>query len=281
MQTPIPVTSYTPEELDREYGTDTSAPVPTSRALQALSASAGGPFALVYEEAPRAAYLKEDDIERVGCNFIDATLQFLDWLNVPADVRDLVLAIAGLSGGNYSDFSEIPRSRIGQRMGLSGETVRQRVDALWEWQRNNGKSLVLIQEREYDPVKKRYTTTQYQPVVVWVAAEFMRELKACGLRPSSQQRAIGERDDHISEIANGIADRLTEKLPGVELSARREGKVKNVTPRQEKLSFIEGKEDRAMRAAAEYRDALRSAGYDPRDYSAEFAAKVQELFQKR
>lgn len=276
MSTPVPVNSYTPEEFEREFGTDDTRPVPPVSAATALMLAAGEPFAAIYEEPPALPEQRNDNVERAGCQMIDTTYQLMDYANVPAEVREIVMVISGLTGGNFTDFTELPRSRIAQRMGVSLETVRQRIERLWEWQRNGNPELIQIEEQEYDAAKKRYTTTKYKPVVVRFAGNFIRRLQARGLRPMHRQQAIIEK---LEDIHEEVAEETVREMPTAQLSRRREGKVKNVTPPQQKLSFIEGKEQRVIRAVAEWRDALAQSGYEPRDLFNELIGKVQDKLQ--
>ena len=253
------VIKYSPEELEREFGEDESAQVATHGAMGALAASVG---ALDYVPPPRPDYLKEDDIEAVGCQFMDAANVLMERKDCPADLRHLALAIAGLSGGDYENFTSIPQAKIGERLGVSRSEVHRRMEALYDWQRNHACTLVQVREQELEfkaGDKPQFGVTQYRPIIVAYAAKLIRIIEGRRMRPINKQNAQAAL---VSEVADQAIDEVADELPYADLE-RRNKKEKNVTPKQTQMRFIEGAEENVRRAIARWRKALEQSHYTP------------------
>jgi hypothetical protein len=192
-------------------------------------------------------------IEKIGCAFIDSTYYFLEYLKCPSDVRDVILCISGLSGGNYISFSKMTQDQIGLRMGLNRDSVRRKLAALWTWQQKENRTAIEIKQGEYDHVTKKYGVTEYRPLIVYFAAEYIRRVAQKGLRPIPRQQAITEKTEEVFE---DIAEEIAEDMPEAPMLVKR--KERNVTPPQVRLNFIESREERVVRAFVELRDALVS-----------------------
>jgi hypothetical protein len=95
-------------------------------------------------------YLSVDDTEVQGCQLIDSANLIMEHKECPAELRHFVLAVMGLSGGTYDDFTPITQTRIGKRMGVERMEVYRRTEALWSWQREHAVTFVQIKQQDLE-----------------------------------------------------------------------------------------------------------------------------------
>jgi aromatic ring-cleaving dioxygenase len=264
---------YEIEEQGRRREPEKDRTRPTSAAEMMLAANAGthvsrpvkAPF------APNA-----HPIEQVGCWFIDSNFILLDWLKVPAELRPLVVCIAGLSGGDYSDYTPITQTLIGKRLGLHRETVAERLGQLVEWERDEKKALIYIRKNEREEGSHKYQTTEYLPIIVKYAADFIRQLESRGLKPVNKHQAITENTVKLYDnTAKEVIAKMPEAVMGNVLQPRKE---KNVTPRQKQVSLLDSRFERVLSAVAEYKNALSSQSYDLQKAWKDMIGKEEEIF---
>lgn len=261
------IKQYTPEEFELEYAEDGDLPVPSAGALTALF----GPGNISFTQANG----REVNIEKIGCYFIDSHFILFDWLKLPEKLRPLVVVISGLSGGNYLDYTPITQAQIGKRLGIDVETVRERLDELVAWEKREKKALIYIRKNDRDQSRK-YQTTEYLPIIIKYAGDFIRKLQAKGLQPVNRHQAITDKTVHLyDDTANEVIVTMPEAALGNVLQPRSE---KNVTPRQQKINFIESKENRILSDFDEYREALKSQNYDRQEAWAKIILKAEERF---
>jgi hypothetical protein len=274
------VTKYTPEEFDREFGDEATRPVPTNSAAQALAANAGS--LLEYQPPPVADYMKRDDIEAVGCQFGDACNVLMEYAECPPELRHFVLTVGFLCGGDYENYTPVTQKQIGGRMGVDPRTVRARTEALYEWQKNHAITFLQFTEQELEVKpgdKPQFGTTLYRPVVVGYAAELLRIIEARSLRAVNKQNPKAEL---VGEIAEQAIDEVVSSMPYADIE-RRAKKPKNVTPKQQRMGFIEDSEKAAKRAVLKWRAAYRKSGYDidPEEMTAKFIEWLNEPEERR
>lgn len=250
-----------------------------SPAEMALSMSAGG--ALDADLRPRET--KERTVESVGSQFIDSNFILLDWLKCPEHLRPLVVVIAGLSGGEWREYTPIPQSLIGKRLGIGRETVAERLEELVRWmaeetEEGHRKAVIFIRKRDREQGgEHHYQTTEYLPIIVKYAADFIRQLDARGLKPVNRHQAITDNtvslyDNTAKEVIATMPDATTTTV----LTPRKA--VKNVTPKQTKINFIEAAQDRIRRDFEELRQKVDSQSYDFNEIWSETVKLAEKAF---
>jgi hypothetical protein len=179
-------------------------------------------------ETTDLSFAKTDNIEKDGCQFIDAIYLFLDELGCPPDARDFVLAIAGISRGNHIDLIPMTDDQICRRMGFKRETIRKKRNALVEWERNNGWSVLEIHEKEFNHDKMKYKPTEYRVTVIPFASKFVREYRS----RTSYKQGYKALENTISDEAQEIANEIAKELPDAPLVKRQQ---RNADSRQPSL----------------------------------------------
>jgi hypothetical protein len=211
-------------------------------------------------------------LERIGSTVIDSILFLLQGLDCPSEHRDIVLCICGLSGGEYKEYTKITQKQIAERMGLTTRTVRDKIGALRDWMMFRRRAIIQIKEREINSETGQYDITEYRPIILNAACEYLRICKQRGLPPINRQRALeGKLEDAYDEVADAVIDNIPD-APYI----GREKKEKNVTPSQQKASFIESKVIRILRDVDEWADSLISSQYDVADYAPELVSQVYD-----
>lgn len=256
-------TAHTPEEFDARYGGETTRPVPTDNAISALAANAGGDF-LDFTAPELPDYVSVDDYEVQGCQLIDSANLLMEYKDCPAELRHFVLAVCGLSGGRYDDFTPITQSKLGKRMGVARKEVYNRTEALWRWQREHAVTFVQIkqQDKEVTGGEVKFGTTLYKPVIVPYAAEVIRVLSARGMRAVNRQDALNPAAVRAIEQT---VDEVSARMPYAEMERRsdKQGREKNVTPQPVRQRFLDEGEQSAHRGIEKWLRSLRESGYEP------------------
>lgn len=256
-------TVHTPEEFDRRYGSESTRPVPTDNAISALAANAGGDF-LDFTQPDLPEYLTVDDTEVQGCQLIDAANLLMEYRECPADLRHLVLAVCGLSGGRFDDFTPITQIKIGKRMGVTREEVYRRTEALWRWQREHAVTFIQIKQQELDKSggSVKFGTTLYKPVIVPYAAEVIRVLSARGMRGVNRQDALNPAT--VRAITQTV-DEVSARMPYAEMERRSstQPREKNVTPQPARQRFLDEGEQSARRGVERWLSSIKQSGYTP------------------
>lgn len=215
-------------------------------------------------------------IEQTGCTFIDSTLLLLQHLECPPDVRLIVLCICGLTGGDYTHFTKITQGQMAKRLGISPDTVRERLDELIAWEKLTNRTVIEIKKQERDHATRHFGITEYRPIVVPFAAEYIRRITAKGLPSTNRQQTL---TPDAMRTYKEVAEEIADDMPlAVALIPRTE---RNITPPQERFSFIEGKEQKILKAIDEWRDALLNHKYEVRDYSPELLAKIEDRIRRK
>lgn len=276
------------EEMSKDAEPGPRLPLP-SGAAAALAANAGE---IDYTISPTPSYLSDSDIEVQGCKLIDAVNYFMQCLAevarqegeeegvvpVPltAGARHVVLVVCGLSGGDYENFREVDQKFIAERLGVDARTVRNYLKELYDWEYRYDTALLQVEEQERTGGSVKFGTTRYRAVAVYHAAEFLRRLKARGLRPVNLQRRL---NPATAEIVRDVVSEQRGQMPNSDIRKQRESKARDVTPKQARIRFLEDREAKFYRAAAELRDALKQSGYDPVERGDEYFAKFVEIFR--
>lgn len=256
-------TIHTPEEFDRRYGTEATRPVPAEGAISALASHAGGDF-LDFTAPELPEYLSVDDTEVQGCQLIDSANLIMEHKDCPAEIRHFVLAVMGLSGGIYADFTPITQTRIGKRMGVTREEVYRRTEALWRWQREHAITFLQIkqQDKEVSGGEVKFGTTLYKPVIVPYAAEVIRVLSARGMRPVNRQDAL---NPATVRALRQTVDEVSARMPYAEMERRSSSQrgEKNVTPQPARQRFLDEGEQGARRGVERWLSSIKESGYEP------------------
>jgi hypothetical protein len=170
---------------------------------------------------------RTDNLEKDGCQFIDAIYLFLDELGCPPDARDFVLAVAGISRGNHVDLIPMTDDQICRRMGVKRDAIRRKRNALVEWERNNGWSVLEIHEKEFSREKMKYKPTEYRVTVVLFASRFVREYRS----RASYKQGFKALENSIGKEAEEIANEIAKELPDAPLVKRQQRKAETQPPR--------------------------------------------------
>ena len=225
------------ELYEKQRATEEGEPIKGRKvegAEMALSLSAGGTLShALVSESPDLRWAKEDNIERDGCQFIDAIYLFLDELGCPPDARDFVLAVAGISRGNYSDFMPITDDQICRRMGLGRETVRKKRKSLIGWEQANDWSVLEIHEKEFNREKMKYKPTEYRVTVTPFAARFIREYR----KRTSFKQGYKALENNIVENTKEIASQIAEGLPNAPIVRRQQKRVETSLGKKPQSQF--------------------------------------------
>lgn len=261
-------------QLDEQYESrrperDRNAPI--SGADFALSRSVGAFAKATKKEQPH------DHLERDGCQFIDSNYLLLDYIQLSPELREIVIVICGLSGGNYRDYTPIAQSRIGKRMGLGVDAVREKIEDLIRWQIHNKKAIIYVRKNDRDKSSHHFQTTEYLPIIIHYAAEFVRQIKSRGLPPVNRQQAITDRTEGVYEE---ISESVVSQMPEAQiLFPRKNGNnARNVTPPQAKLNFIETAQDKIIRDFEDLRRRIADQGYAPQKIWEETLVKAEKAF---
>lgn len=271
-------TVHMPEEFDRRFGTEATRPVPTDNAISALAASVGDNF-LDFTQPDLPEYLSIDDTEVQGCQLIDAANLLMEYRDCPAELRHFVLAVCGLSGGAYDDFTPITQTKIGKRMGVERKEVYRRTEALWRWQRDHAVTFIQIkqQDKEVTGGEVKFGTTLYKPVIVPYAAEVIRVLSSRGMRAVNRQDALNPAT--VRAITQTV-DEVSARMPYAEMERRSsaQNREKNVTPPPARQRFLDEGEQSAHRGFEKWFRSLRESGYQTD--RAEMLAKVGDWYDQ-
>lgn len=233
------VTSYTPEEFERDYAHEDSKPVPTSSAVAALRASVGVYGGFEVEPAPVPSYARTDNLERDGCDMIKAAYIFLSILDdpCPPDARDFILCLMGISRGNSAEHIIITDDQIAAHMGHNRNRVAEKRRALIEWEQKNDYSIIKVREREFNTDKGRYDPTMYQVLITDFVAEFLRLA-----RENFQWKPSFQIEKGVEEGLKQTAKRVSERIPNAEIVRRSKAKKLKVPPSHSAvLKLREGK----------------------------------------
>lgn len=211
-------------------------------------------------------------IEKVGSVFIDTIFFLLNHWECPAGARDVALAIVGLSGGNYSTFTKITQQQIADRLGVSLSTARDKLERLNQWGQGVNAGIIQIKENERNKTTRQYEITEYRPIIVKFAAEYIRRCSQRGLAPINRQKEITPKTEAIYAE---IADDIFEELPEAPFIPRQ---TKNVTPKQTKINFIESAQDRIMREFQDLRRRIDTQSYSPEEVWKETVILAEKAF---
>jgi hypothetical protein len=184
-------------------------------------------------ETTDLSFAKTDNIEKDGCQFIDAIYLFLDELGCPPDARDFVLAIAGISRGNHIDLIPMTDDQICRRMGYERHALRRKRNALLEWERNNGWSVLEIHEKEFNRDKMKYKPTEYRVTVIPFASKFVREYRS----RTSYKQGYKALENAIVDDVGDIANEIAKELPDAPLVRRQQKKAQAANLPPQKSTF--------------------------------------------
>lgn len=292
------------EAKDRQEMSRESQPAPSpslpSGAAAALMASLGE---VEYTLTPTPAYLNDKNIEVQGGQFVDAVnylMDYLDWKgakdaegrgveprHLSPEVRHLVLAVCGLTGGDYLNWTPITQRQIAQRLGVKDlKTVRERLHQLYRWEQQTNRACVQIQEEERTPGSVKFETTKYRPVIVYAAAELIRRLKAKGMRPVNKQGNLNPMAEQLADQVTEDADDeivrrevVAEVAEDMEQADIRRRQPKPQKDQQPRMRFLEEREVRAITAVKAWAEAHIQAGYKPLDHAADLFLKLQAAIE--
>lgn len=214
-----------------------------SGAEYALARSTGAIAIADHSLVPEPAILpwaRKDNLEKDGCEFIDTIYLFLSELGCPPEARDFVLAVAGISRGNYTEMIPIPDDKIADRMGLSRQAIARKRKSLLAWEQKNDWSVLEIHEKEFNRDTMKYKPTEYRVIVTPYATRFIREYRE-RVSHRSSPRILGTIiEDDTKQIANQIA----EDLPNAPIVRRSQAKyeAKNITPVQAQRQIQQNKD---------------------------------------
>ena len=211
-------------------------------------------------------------IEKIGSVFIDTTLFLLQHRGCPPAARDVALAICGLTGGNYQTFTKLTQQQIGDRLGIMPPAVRAKLEKLVEWEQRENCNIIQVKQNERNKTSRQFEITEYRPIIVRFAAEYIRRCAQKGLPPINRQKEITPKTE---EIYNQIADDIYEEVPEAALIPRT---AKNVTPKQAKINFIESKQERIMRDFEDLRKAIDTQSYDAQKVWKETVVLAEKAF---
>lgn len=220
--------------------------------------------------------MRERDFEAAGCSMIDACGFLLAWVKAEPTVRHTCLVIAGLSGGDYHNFSEITQASMAHRMGCSLPTMRERLQELWDWQQRENRCFVEIEKRDYDPDHGKYQTTRYRPLIVRYASLFVRKLSEKNLRPVNRQQAISEGTE---KVYDEVTVEVVEEMPEAPLLVNRKPKREKV--RQREIGFIEQVEMTLRRDLHKWCDRMERSDYLIKDHAPALEAIMHEVLRER
>jgi hypothetical protein len=216
-------------------------------------------------------------IERIGSVLIDTIYFLLNHYKCPPAARDVVLVICGLSGGDYQNYTKVTQKQIGERMGIQPEAVREKLKLLIDWEQEHNRAVLQIRQQEREGEARHFGITEYRPIILRYAGQYMRMCAERGLPPIRRQQELTPKTEQVyDEVADCIYEEMEESafIP-------RNQKTKNVTPPQQQLTFIERTEDEALRRIGAWADALVRSQYDVADYAPEFVSKVYDLLSEK
>ena len=276
-------------------------------AFAALMRSAGGDPAAaadggrLMERLHRQALTKSDErLKEYGCDFIAGGYLFLRALEAPADARDYVLILLGMTRGDARENYSITDERIADFSGLGVRTVQRKRASLIEWQQAKNWTLVRIEERPYNPATQRYEANRYRTVFADYVTAFVREMRDYHISRSSltattssssrqngvlveeQAGAATEAGAAVSDeprypvrlhddAAARFANRISQDFPDAPFVARK-AKPKPKPVSTESMLFK--RRDAVLGALAAYCDEVKATGGD---IEAHIQALEQEL----
>jgi hypothetical protein len=212
-------------------------------------------------------------LERDGCDFIRTVFLMLQYLDCPPGVRDFVLCVVGITGGDAETWHKITDHQIAEHMGYTPTYIGQKRKELVEWERTKNMAVLEIKQGELDRAHMKYAPTEYRAPIIETAALFIRRVRALPSKASQAPNAIRyEVERGHKEIAMDLAE---DTLPVAPLSHQRSQRTTKHVGGQSSLFRFTERRARLSKQIIEMLEAGRGLGIPAADIWLELIEEVQ------
>ncbi len=258
------------------------APLPKSFLALARGAITADGFEATGEAAPLVVTTAGQSLERDGCDFIRSVFLILEYLECPPNVRDFVLCIVGLTGGDAEMWHKITDHQIAEHMGYASAYIGQKRKELVQWEQQKNMAVLEIKQGEYDKVRKKYAPTEYRAPIIATAALFIRRVRALPSKAASAPNAMRyEVERGHKELAYDLAQDTLPIAPISHARGQRNMKPVGGVHAQSSLGRFTEKRIRLANQIVEMLEAGRGLGIPASDIWLELVAEVESNMKER
>jgi hypothetical protein len=255
--------------------------VPLPRAFLAIARGAvvADGWEATGDAAPVVVTSAGQSLERDGCDFIRTVFLMLQYLDCPPSVRDFVLCIVGMTGGDAEKWHRITDQQIAEHMGYTATYIGQKRKELVEWERRKNMAVLEIKQGELDRSVMKYAPTEYRAPIIETAALFIRRVRSLPTKASQAPNAIRyEVERGHKEIAIDLAE---DTLPVTPLSHQRNQRNMKPVGGQSSLTRFTERRVRLSKQIIEVLEAGRGLGLSASDVWLELIEEVQADMKQR
>ena len=265
-------------ELEPAEGLELALSLPTLNALarNALAAVGDSPLA---PKVPIKFVAGGKSLAHDGCDYIEGTNLFLAVRGFPSVAQPLIVALAGMSGGDPDAWFKATDEQIAARLNCSTKTVQEMRKVVKLWSLDTGYAVIQIKEYDFDHSLGAQPPTEYRVPVVGGAERLVKWARTNAFWQRHPQTAITNAAH--AELKEYV-ERESESLP-VEtvVRARKARKGKEEKKRDPAAVQFTNQKKKVLYLARKLVDAGLALGYDMNEVWGRMKADIDAYIEKQ